>query len=128
MESPVFRSGLRRLLYPATTRTLPTDEENSGQLVEILSRLELQPVDCQALSKAQRTLDGRFVDVASGEIWVDQVDLEIPGPVAFRWGRFWRSNQLAAGPLGFGWRHSCDFALLEDRRSRQPRPRPHPKR
>ncbi len=119
MESPVFRSGLRRLLYPATTRTLPTNEENSEQLVEILNRLELQPNDCQALPKAQRTFNGRFVDVASGEIWVDQVDLEIPGPIPFRWGRFWRSNQLTAGALGNGWRHSYDFVLLEDRRSRQ---------
>ncbi|MFD2934959.1 DUF6531 domain-containing protein [Spirosoma flavum] len=119
MESPVFRSGLRRLLYPATSHTLPVEEESSEQLAEILKRLDLQPNDCQALPGVQRTFDGRFVDVASGEIVIDQIDLEIPGPVPFQWGRFWRYNQLTAGPLGYGWRHSYDFALLEDRRSRR---------
>lgn len=119
MESPLFRSGLRRLLYPATQRTLPTEEGNSEQLINLLERLDLRPDDCQTLPNAQRTLDGRFVDVASGEVLVEQVDVEIPGPVSFRWSRFWRSNQLTAGPLGYGWRHSYDVVLLEDRYSRQ---------
>ncbi|GAB4049532.1 DUF6531 domain-containing protein [Spirosoma litoris] len=118
-ESPVFRSGLRRLLYPASTRSLATEEVSNGQLDELLQRLELRPDDCQALPSTQRTLAGRFVDVTSGEVLIEQMDVDIPGIVPFRWGRFWRSNQLTVGSLGNGWRHSYDFVLLEDRRSRQ---------
>ncbi|GAB3769462.1 hypothetical protein GCM10028818_05560 [Spirosoma horti] len=64
-------------------------------------------------------LAGRFVDVATGEVLVEQVDVEIPGVVPFRWARLWRSNQESAGSVGNGWRHSYDFVLLEDRLSRQ---------
>lgn len=118
-DSPVFRSGLRRLLYPPIVGTLSAGEEKSDQLDEIFSRLDLQLADQLALPTAQRTLAGRFVDVASGEVVVEQLDVEIPGVIPFRWSRFWRSNQLAAGPLGNGWRHSYDYLLLEDRRSHQ---------
>ncbi|AKD56061.1 DUF6531 domain-containing protein [Spirosoma radiotolerans] len=118
-ESPLFRSGLRRLLYPAIVHSLIRDEESNGQLDESRQRLSLRPEDCQALPTAQRTLAGRFVDVASGEVLVEQVDVEIPGVVPFRWARFWRSNQVMAGSVGNGWRHSYDFVLLEDRPSRE---------
>ena len=118
-NAPGFRSGLRRLLYPAISRALTTETDDSEQLKEILHRLALRPEDCSALPAARRHIDGRFVDVATGEVLLDLMDLEIPGPVPFRWCRCWRSQSGTAGPLGNGWRHAYEFILLEDRRSRQ---------
>lgn len=118
-ESPVFRSGLRRLLYPAVVRSVGRDEESNDQLDESRQRLGLRPEDSQVLPAARRTLAGRFVDIATGEVLIEQVDVDIPGVVPFRWARFWRSNQPIAGSMGNGWRHSYDITLLEDRHSRQ---------
>lgn len=95
------------------------EEERNGHLDESMQRLALRPEDSQALPATRRTLAGRFVDVATGEVLVEQVDVEIPGVVPFRWARLWRSSQSIAGSLGNGWRHSYDFVLLEDRLSRQ---------
>ncbi|QJW91637.1 RHS repeat protein [Spirosoma taeanense] len=66
-----------------------------------------------------RTLDGRAVDVATGEVVLSVTDVTTSGPVPFCWGRIWRSNYLAGGSVGNGWRHSYDYVLLEDQRSRQ---------
>ncbi len=118
-ESPLFRSGLRRLLYPTVVRSLTRKDESIGQLDESWKRLELRPEDSQALPATRRTLAGRFVDVATGEVLVEQVDVDIPGVVPFRWARLWRSDHLTAGSVGNGWRHSYDYVLLEDRPSRQ---------
>lgn len=118
-NAPGFRSGLRRLLYPAISRPLPAETDPSEHLEETLHRLSLRSGDCSTLPAAQRYFDGRFVDVATGEVLIDQVDLAIPGPVPFRWSRCWRSLSLTAGPLGNGWRHAYEYGLLEDRRSRQ---------
>ncbi|MCX6218226.1 DUF6531 domain-containing protein [Spirosoma sp.] len=117
METPAFRSGLRRLLYPAINAALPAGEENPEQLAQLLNRLALTPDDCQVLPWERRTFNGRFVDVASGEVLVEEVDVEIPGPVPFRWKRFYRSHKVTTGSLGGGWRHAYDFDLLEDQTS-----------
>ena len=117
-EPTAFRSGLRRLLYPATNRQLPT-EGDPQSLAELAQRLDLTPADWQVLPLRRRTLDGRFVDVTSGEVVLEAVDIDIPSPIHFQWKRYWRSNQLTGGSLGNGWRHHYDFALIEDRRSHQ---------
>ncbi|MDJ0367930.1 RHS repeat-associated core domain-containing protein [Hymenobacter sp. H14-R3] len=52
------------------------------------------------------------VDVASGVMLFDQVDLELPGPLPLVWGRWWYSNSAHNGPLGWGWHHSYDATLL----------------
>lgn len=118
-NTPGFRSGLRRLLYPPVSRALPVATDTHDQVKEILHRLTLRLDDVSALPTARRTLDGRFVDVASGEVLIEQVDVEIPGPVPFRWRRSWRSHSVPTGSLGPGWRHAYDIVLLEDRRTRQ---------
>ncbi|GAB3027277.1 hypothetical protein GCM10027185_28860 [Spirosoma pulveris] len=107
------------MLYPATNAALPAREENPEQVAQLLNRLGLTPDDCRVLPWGRRTFNGRVVDVSSGEVMIEEVDVEIPGPLPFRWKRFYRSNQLNTGPLGCGWRHSYDFALLEDQASNQ---------
>ncbi|HEX8656603.1 MAG TPA: DUF6531 domain-containing protein, partial [Hymenobacter sp.] len=63
-------------------------------------------------SKNKRTCVKDPIDVATGVMLFDQVDLELPGPVPFAWERTWYSSSEYAGPLGYGWHHGYDLALL----------------
>ncbi|QJD80308.1 DUF6531 domain-containing protein [Spirosoma rhododendri] len=117
--TPAFRTGLRRLLYPAIAQAIPPETDERAQLADLLHRLDLTLADYQTLPGMHRVLDGRAVDVATGEVVLDTTDITIPGPVPFAWGRYWRSNHLTSGSVGNGWRHSYDYTLLEDRRTRQ---------
>lgn len=57
------------------------------------------------------------IDVANGVMLFDHIDLELPGPLPFIWQRWWYSNSEHVGPLGHGWHHSFDVALLTDETS-----------
>jgi RHS repeat-associated protein len=57
---------------------------------------------------------GHPVDVATGKVFTDAVDFELPGPIPFRWERVWYSCSVYDGPLGHGWHHSYDMALREE--------------
>ena len=60
------------------------------------------------------TLTGHPVDVATGKVLTDSVDLELPGPLPFRLERVWYSTSAHDGPFGKGWHHSYDLALAID--------------
>jgi RHS repeat-associated protein len=55
---------------------------------------------------------GHPVDIATGKVFTDAVDLDLPGPLPFRFERVWFSTSGYDGPLGHGWHHSYDAALL----------------
>ncbi|GEM_PF-3423976 len=118
-QTPAFRTGLRRLLYPVVTQPIPPETDELDQLADLLHRLDLTVADYQTLPLMHRTLDGRAVDVATGEVVLETTDVTIPGPVSFVWGRCWRSGHPTGGSVGNGWRHTYDYVLLEDRRTRQ---------
>ncbi len=60
------------------------------------------------------TVTGHPVDVATGKVLTDFVDLELPGPLPFKLERVWYSTSTYDGPLGHGWHASFDMALAED--------------
>ncbi|MEZ0612202.1 type VI secretion system tube protein TssD [Fibrella sp. WM1] len=62
--------------------------------------------------KNKRTKCGDPVDVASGEVLTDLVDFSIDGPIPLIWERVWYSSSSYAGPLGYGWHHSYDWAII----------------
>jgi len=67
-----------------------------------------------AVSRAICTVTGHPVDVASGKLFTDFVDLELLGPLPFKLERVWYSTSTYDGPLGHGWHASFDMALAED--------------
>ena len=67
-----------------------------------------------AVRKGLCTLTGHPVDVATGKVLTDAVDLELPGPLPFRLERTWYSTSAYDGPFGAGWHHSYDLALAVD--------------
>lgn len=67
----------------------------------------------QGASKDARVCEGEPVDVATGDMLFDAVDIELPGPVPFVWERTWYSTSRRQGPLGHGWHHRYDQALWQ---------------
>jgi RHS repeat-associated protein len=66
------------------------------------------------ISKGICTVTGHPVDVATGKVFTDNIDFELPGPIPLVWERTWFSTSVYDGPLGRGWHHSCDWALGTD--------------
>ena len=63
------------------------------------------------------TLTGHPVDVATGKVLTEMVDLELPGPLPFRLERVWYSTSSHDGPFGTGWHHTYDLGLAIDARA-----------
>lgn len=57
-------------------------------------------------------LTGHPVDVATGKVLTEQLDLALSGPIPFTFSRIWYSTSTYKGPLGHGWHHAYDMALL----------------
>jgi RHS repeat-associated protein len=57
---------------------------------------------------------GHPVDVASGKVLTDHVDIELPGPIPFKFDRTYNSGSEYDGPLGHCWGHSYDQFVYID--------------
>ncbi len=58
------------------------------------------------------SVTGHPVDVATGKMFTEAVDLELPGPLPFKLERVWYSTSTYQGPLGHGWHHSYDMSVV----------------
>ena len=59
------------------------------------------------------TMTGHPVDVATGKVLTSALDLEVGGPLPLVFERKWFSSSSYRGPLGHGWHHGLDLALVE---------------
>lgn len=55
---------------------------------------------------------GHPVDPATGKVLAEATDALFDGPLPLRFARVWVSTSAYAGPLGMGWHHSYDLALV----------------
>ncbi|MEM9987865.1 MAG: RHS repeat domain-containing protein, partial [Bacteroidota bacterium] len=55
---------------------------------------------------------GHPVDIPTGKVFTDQVDFTLPGSIPLNWERTWYSTSNYQGPLGSGWHHAYDLALI----------------
>jgi len=60
------------------------------------------------------SVTGHPVDIATGKVFTDFVDFELPGPIPFKWERIYYSCSVLDGSLGYGWHHNYDMALAFD--------------
>ncbi|MCG8701180.1 MAG: DUF6531 domain-containing protein, partial [Bacteroidales bacterium] len=67
------------------------------------------------LHKAACTVTGHPVDVATGRFFTDEEDFSINGPIPLEWERTWYSVSDHKGPLGNGWHHRYDMAMVVDK-------------
>ncbi len=82
---------------------------------KVADKLKLGDRGRQRVHNAVCTVTGHPVDVATGRVFTDKTDLELPGPLPFVWKRSWSSTSTYAGDLGFGWHHEYQRSLyIED--------------
>jgi RHS repeat-associated protein len=80
----------------------------------VLDRLKVVESARHRVHKAVCSLTGHPVDVATGKVLTEAVDIELPGPLPLIFERTWYSTSIYRGPLGHGWHHGFDLALLID--------------
>lgn len=62
--------------------------------------------DCTPPKDCNRGTVGKPVDVASGDMYHEMMDLRIQGPMPIEFSRRYDSQSTFNGPMGFGWQHS----------------------
>lgn len=81
----------------------------------VLDRLGVAESTRHRVHKAVCSLTGHPVDVATGKVLTESVDIDLPGPLPLMFERTWYSTSIYRGPLGHGWHHGFDLALsIED--------------
>jgi uncharacterized Zn-binding protein involved in type VI secretion len=79
-----------------------------------MDKLGVPPSVQNKVKRGICSVTGHPVDVATGKVFADAIDFELPGPIPFRWERVWYSCSVYSGPLGHGWHHCYDVALREE--------------
>lgn len=110
-------SAFRRLrsLQRGSRRMRALSDRIHGAARRAMDRLGVPPSVQNRVHRAVCTVTGHPVDVATGKVFTEAVDFELPGPIPLRWERVWYSCSTYDGPLGHGWHHCYDMALVEDR-------------
>ena len=80
----------------------------------LCATLKIPPNIRNKISNAICFVTGHPVDIASGKLFTEATDFELPGPIPLKWKRIWYSTSVYDGPLGHGWHHSYDLELIED--------------
>ena len=62
--------------------------------------------------KAICFVTGHPVDIPTGKVFTDKIDFELPGPIPLVWERTWYSTSQHSGPMGHGWHHNYDWAII----------------
>ncbi|MEJ7736626.1 MAG: DUF6531 domain-containing protein [Chitinophagaceae bacterium] len=90
-------------------------------IAKILHKIinKLPPGLRAGLHKAVCHVTGHPVDVVSGMLFTDEEDFSLPGVIPLSWERTWYSDSTYKGPLGHGWYHNYDMALVVDEKNNQ---------
>ena len=79
-----------------------------------MEKMGIPPSAQNRVHRSLCAITGHPVDIATGKVFTDAVDLELPGPLPLRWERVWFSTSVYQGPLGRGWHHSYDLGLIDE--------------
>jgi YD repeat-containing protein len=84
---------------------------NAADAPAASSTTEASAADRNRVARDKTVNEGHPVDVATGKVFTDKVDAQLPGPLGLFWQRVWYSTSSYRGPLGHGWHHGYDMAL-----------------
>jgi RHS repeat-associated protein len=79
-----------------------------------MNKLGIPPSVQNKVHRGICSVTGHPVDIATGKVFTEAVDIQLPGPLPFKWERVWFSTSVYDGPLGHGWHHNFDLALLRE--------------
>jgi RHS repeat-associated protein len=112
----VFRAGIgalgklaRRARNTRPWRALSNRTRNWAN--NLAHHLKLGDVARNRARRGACAVTGHPVDVATGKVFTEAVDLALPGPIPLTFERVWYSTSTYRGPLGHGWHHSFDTGL-----------------
>ncbi|MGI4887026.1 MAG: RHS repeat-associated core domain-containing protein [Janthinobacterium lividum] len=91
-----------------------TEAARAAKAAEEAAAAEKAAQEAEAVegaAKDKRVCENDPIDVATGDMLFDAVDVELPGPIPFIWERTWYSTSRRRGPLGHGWHHCYDQVL-----------------
>ncbi|HEY6527395.1 MAG TPA: DUF6531 domain-containing protein [Cellvibrionaceae bacterium] len=103
-----------RALQKGSARFKKLSQAVHERAKKIMDKLGVPPNIRNKVHKAVCTVTGHPVDVASGKLFTDAIDFTLPGPIPLKWERTWFSTSIYQGPLGHGWHHNYDLALMEE--------------
>jgi len=82
-----------------------------------LSKMLSDAIDNTPLGKLKKKIDcflfGEPVDAATGRVYHENVDFELPGPIPLVWSRTYYSDAEVAGPLGYNWHYSYNIGIVD---------------
>ncbi|MCC7540621.1 MAG: hypothetical protein IT379_30680, partial [Deltaproteobacteria bacterium] len=109
--NPVSIGGSLSLDVAAATAGLIRSKWVANELHGLVSRIKPQRLR-NFFHKAVCFLTGHPVDVATGRLLTDAIDLRLPGPIPLVLERNYASSWADRdSPVGHGWSHSLDQAL-----------------
>ncbi len=79
-----------------------------------MKKMGVPPGARKKIHRAICAVTGHPVDIATGKVFTESIDFELPGPIPFKWERVWYSTSIYNGPIGHGWHHNYDMALCVD--------------
>ena len=85
-----------------------------GVADEVLDKLRVGP-ESALRNQVHRNIcavTGHPVDIATGKMFTEFVDLTLGGPLPFAIERVWYSTSTYVGPFGHGWHASFDLGLV----------------
>jgi hypothetical protein len=88
-------------------RTLRAVSDRLHKVVDkVLDALGVSPSLRNQVQRSICAVTGHPVDIASGKLFMDFVDLTFQGPLPFQLERVWFSTSTYDGPLGYRWHHN----------------------
>ncbi len=82
---------------------------------KIMDKLGVPPNVRNKVHRGICSVTGHPVDIATGKVFTEHTDFELPGPIPLQWERVYFTTSNYNGPLGYGWHHCYDLALYRDR-------------
>jgi RHS repeat-associated protein len=105
----------KKLLMETVGEALQQAEKKIGKVVvkdakeELAEKAEKKLAEEAALEK--RTFKSDPVDMATGEMFIEDIGFNLPGIIPIIWKTVWFNSSTYKGQLGSGWGHSYDQFL-----------------
>ena len=88
------------------------DAARAAKAAEVAAAAEKAEAVAGCAERGKCTEVGHPVNVSNGMVFTQQTDFYLPGPLPLAWERTGYSRSRRQGPLGHGWHHRYDMALL----------------
>ncbi|MCO1332945.1 DUF6531 domain-containing protein [Microbulbifer sp. OS29] len=95
-----------------TAPTVPLLYDVSGIPIQFINAAGVNPENTvvPALDRCHQAAD--YVISSTGEVAFERTDVAIPGPLPFKWKRYYRSSLGQDTGIGAGWRHSLSENIV----------------